>query len=108
MFFHKRQAAIAAGTINARFGPAPYVVAATHGTDTALLDMRSERYYTLDSVGSRIWSLLAEGSAVDEITAQLGEEFDASPDIIARDLDALLSRLQKASLILPGAEVEQR
>ena len=84
-----------------RLVPAPYVVAAVHGTDTALLDMRSERYYTLDSVGSRVWALLAEGHSPDDIASKIGEEFDAPSEKIVSDLRALLQHLEKASLITP-------
>jgi hypothetical protein len=108
MFFRRQQATIAAADTSTRFTPAPYVVAAMHGTDTALLDMRAERYYTLDEVGSRIWTLLVEGRSPDDIASQLGEEFDAPHDIIAHDLGALLARLEKASIILPGAEAGER
>jgi len=103
MLFRRHQATIAATIANTRFTPAPYVVAAVHGTDTALLDMRAERYYTLDAVGSRIWALLVDGHSADDIASKLGEEFDAPPDTITRDLSALLERLEKASIILPSA-----
>jgi hypothetical protein len=108
MFFRRQQATIAATDVGTRFTPAPYVVAAVHGTDTALLDMRAERYYTLDEVGSRIWTLLVEGRSPHDIASQLGDEFDAPRDIIEHDLGALLARLVKASLILPGAEPGER
>lgn len=91
-----------------RFDPAPHVVAAAHGSDTALLDMRSERYYTLDAVGSRIWALLASGYAVAEITSRIGEEFDASMTKIETDLRALLDRLEGASLIERAGEGQPR
>lgn len=85
----------------AHFVPAPYVVAAVHGTDTALLDMRAERYYTLDAVGSRVWQLLSGRHTVQQIAVELGEEFDAPLDRIESDLRALLDRLEEASLIVP-------
>lgn len=81
------------------FTPAPHVASAVHGVATALLDMRSERYYTLGEVGSRIWALLASGYTVGEIAQRLGEEFDASMTQIEADLHALLSRLEGAALI---------
>ena len=87
-----------------RFVPAPYVVAAVHGTDTALLDMRSERYYTLDSVGSRIWALLVDGHSADDIASKIGEEFDAPSEKIVSDLHALLQRLEEATLITPSTD----
>jgi hypothetical protein len=85
-----------------RFDLAPHVVAAVHGSDTALLDMRSERYYSLDAVGSRIWALLASGYSVGEIASHLGDEFDASMTTIEEDLRALLERLERAALIEPA------
>ena len=89
---------------SAHFVPAPYVVAAVHGTDTALLDMRAERYYTLNAVGSRVWEFLGAGHAVGQIAIELGEEFEAPLDRIESDLRALLDRLEQASLIVPVAE----
>ncbi len=82
-----------------RFAPAPHVTSAVHGAATALLDMRTERYYTLGEVGSRIWALLASGRSVDDIARRLGEEFDASEATIDADLRALLARLEGAALI---------
>lgn len=87
-----------------RFLTSPYVVAAVHGTDTALLDMRAERYYTLDAVGSRVWELLSAGHTVQQMAVELGEEFDAPLDRIESDLRALLSRLEETSLIVPTQE----
>jgi hypothetical protein len=81
------------------FVPASHVTSTVHGTDTALLDMRSERYYTLGEVGSRIWALLASGCSMAEIAERLGEEFDASMTKIEVDLRALLARLEGAALI---------
>lgn len=89
----------AAITDATHFVPASHVASALHGTDTALLDMRSERYYTLGEVGSRIWALLASGCTVAEIAERLGEEFDASMTKIEADLRALLARLEGAALI---------
>ena len=83
----------------AHFVPAPHVVSAVHGVDTALLDMRSERYYTLGDVGSRVWALLASGYSVGEIAERLSEEFDASMTKIEADLHSLLARLEGATLI---------
>lgn len=81
------------------FTPSPDVASAVHGVATALLDMRTERYYTLGEVGSRIWALLVSGYSVGEIAQRLGEEFDASMTMIEADLYALLTRLEGAALI---------
>lgn len=87
-----------------RFVPAPHVVAVVHGTDTALLDMRAERYYTLDEVGTRVWTLLGEGAPVDVIVRRLLDEFDAPAATIEGDLRALLDQLHSARLIAAAVQ----
>lgn len=90
------------------FAPSPHVVAAVHDADTALLDMRTERYYTLDAVGTRIWEMLGAGQSMDEIATHLADEFDAPLAVIDADLRALLAKLQSASLIIPSSGVSGR
>lgn len=99
MHFRESRAALGAPSRDTHFDPAPYVATAVHGADTALLDMRSERYYTLDVVGSRIWALLASGCSVGETASRIAEEFDASMTKIESDLRALLERLERTALI---------
>jgi transglutaminase-like putative cysteine protease len=64
-----------------------------HGDRTVLLDLRRERYYSLNEVGTRVWALLGDGVDVPTIIARLGEEFDAPIEQIADDVDLLLRRL---------------
>jgi hypothetical protein len=78
----------------ARFVQAPHVRSVVHGDRTILLDLRRERYYSLDEVGTRVWALLGEGADVPAIIARIGEEFDAPIGVIETDVDALLMRLE--------------
>lgn len=55
--------------------------------------MGRERYYSLDEVGTRVWSLLGDGADVPAVIARLSEEFDAPVEQIAGDVDAFLRRL---------------
>jgi hypothetical protein len=88
-----------------RFAHARHVKSAVHGDRTVLLDLRRERYYSLDDVGTRVWALLGDGADVPVIVARLAEEFDAPADRIAADVDAFLRRLaDEMKVIVPIVE----
>ena len=47
------------------------VIAQEVSGETVLLDLKSEQYFSLDVVGTRIWQLLNEGVAIDQIMFNL-------------------------------------
>lgn len=67
--------------------------------ETVLLDLASEQYFGLDSVGTRIWALLNEGAGATAVVDTLLEEFEVERETLAADLDELLARLAEAGLI---------
>jgi hypothetical protein len=69
------------------------------GEEMILLDYDRGIYYGLDPVGTRIWELIAEGKATDEIVATMAGEFDASPETIEADLGELLADLTAKALV---------
>ena len=79
--------------------PAATARAASRGEDTVLVDLTKGRYFTLNAVGTRIWSLLTPGITFDELTTTLANEYDAPPDVIAADAAHLIAQLQRAALI---------
>ncbi|HEY7876654.1 MAG TPA: PqqD family peptide modification chaperone, partial [Gemmatimonadaceae bacterium] len=70
---------VASGT-SARLVPPCHVLAATQGEETVLLDVERGRYYALNEVGSRIWSLVCEGVPFAGIVERLRAEYDVSPE----------------------------
>ncbi|HEU4585889.1 MAG TPA: PqqD family protein [Gemmatimonadaceae bacterium] len=86
-----------------RFKPEPLVLSVVHDTDSALLDLRSQRWFTLNEVGTRIWVLLSRGTEHAVIVELLAEEYDAPFDVIADDTRAILSALVSARLVQPIA-----
>jgi len=68
-------------------------------TDTAILDLRSERYFTLNDVGTRVWELLQEGTEVAVIVELLVEEYDAPIEVIAADTRDILIALLRRRLV---------
>jgi hypothetical protein len=102
MHFIKSYRSLVTANAPERFAPSPHAVSVTQGTDTALLDVISERYYTLNAVGTRIWELLTQGTAVTVIIELLAEEYAAPIHAIQEDTWALLTALQKAGLVKPS------
>jgi hypothetical protein len=70
--------------------------------EAVLLDLRSGRYFGLNAVGTRVWTLLAAGATIRAAAAAIVAEFDADPDQIARDVDDLVTELAARGLIVPA------
>jgi hypothetical protein len=70
--------------------------------ETVFLDLDSERYYGLDSVGTAMWAALIETGDVDQALQLLGGEFDVDQETLSRDLDAFVGRLAEQGLLLVG------
>ena len=69
------------------------------GGEAVLLDLASERYFGLDPVGTRIWSLLGDDDRLQWVHEQLCAEYEAESDRIASDLLALVDQLAEAGLV---------
>jgi hypothetical protein len=63
------------------------------------LDLKSENYFGLDAVGTRIWQLVRDNGDVQVILETILDEFDADEARIRRDLEALLSEIADLGLI---------
>lgn len=66
--------------------------------EAVILDLGAGTYFGLNAVGARMWQLLGEHSVLRTVFDTLCREYDASPDVLERDLIALVSRLEQARL----------
>ena len=64
-----------------------------------ILGLKSGVYYGLSDVGARIWSMVQEPRAVDEIRDEILKEYDIEPGRCEKDVLALLEKLADAGLI---------
>lgn len=88
-------------TSDTRITPHPEVVWRLVEGEVVLLSVTSGEYFSLDGVGSRVWSLIPDtGVTVGDLCTSLCEEFDAPADAIARDVGALCDRLVAADLLV--------
>ena len=67
--------------------------------EMVLLDLASNQYFGLDPVGTRIWTLLAEGCDLAAVRATLLAEYDVTAAVLDPDLVALLEALADAGLV---------
>ncbi len=61
--------------------------------DLVAMSVQRGMCYGLNAVGTRIWALIAEPRSVDDLCAQLRQEFDVDEDECRRDVVDLLEEL---------------
>ena len=69
-----------------------------HG-EAVLLNLKSGVYFGLDSVGTRIWQLLADQDLLSDVAGSIAAEFDVTEDRCAADLTALVADLERHGLV---------
>lgn len=68
--------------------------------EAVILDLGTQRYYTLDATGTRMWQLLAEhGEAAKAVEALLAE-YEVERRVVERDLAALVEELVAEGLLV--------
>ncbi len=77
----------------------PDAVSSLVGGETIVLDFASNRFFTLDEVGGRIWALIAERGTFGGILEGVVAEFDVEAGLAKADLERLLSELAARGLV---------
>jgi len=67
--------------------------------ESVILNLDSERYYGIDSVGTRILSVLTTSDSIEAAYNTLVEEYDVDADVLRQDLLALVERLVEQGLV---------
>ena len=67
--------------------------------ESVLLEMETQRYYGLDDVGTRVWTLLREFGSVNDVASHLQLEFDADLESLRSDVYALVQKMASAGLV---------
>jgi len=67
--------------------------------ESVLLNLNTERYFGLDSVGTRMWQLVTSAATIEAAYFELIEEFDVDPETLRSHLSGLLDHLLENGLI---------
>lgn len=70
--------------------------------EAVLLNLETERYYGLDSVGTRMWQLMATDGDVAKAFEQLSTEYDVAPEVLRHDMAELIAKLSELGLLKAG------
>jgi coenzyme PQQ synthesis protein D (PqqD) len=69
---------------------------------TVLLNTDTGRYFTLDDVGGRAWTVLTSSPSIEEARDRLLDEYAADPVDLMRDLETLIASLTEQGLVEVG------
>ena len=75
------------------------VVATELGEGLALLNLKTNEYFSLNDVGAFVWSVLPKPRS--EIIQAVVEQYEVTADDCAGDVDLLLEDLRNAALAEP-------
>lgn len=78
---------------------APDVVARRLEDELVLVNMKTNRIFSLNRTGARFWELLAEGGGLALVEERMLQEFDVDPDQLADEMDDLVWHLSRAGLV---------
>ncbi len=70
------------------------------GGELLMMSVEQGRYFNLNSVGSRIWELLAAPVAVDGLVDALTAEYDVTPAEARQEVQRFLGALRERGLLV--------
>ena len=69
------------------------------GGEAVLLNLKTERYYGLDEVGTRMWQVMTTADSLDSAHETLLAEYDVEPGKLREDMDKLVDKLLSEGLL---------
>lgn len=69
------------------------------GEEAVLLNLKSEQYFGLDPIGTRMWNVLTTSDSVQTAFDALLSEYEVAADVLRRDLTDLLEKLLAHGLV---------
>ena len=61
--------------------------------ESVFLELKSERYFGLDAVGTRFWKALTSAGSIEAAYQNLLEEYEVDPQHLRRDLEDWVEKL---------------
>jgi hypothetical protein len=86
--------------ISARFRSSPDALAPRVGDEIVLVDLRTDRIYSLNRTAARIWELMCADYDRAEVEHRMLEEFDVTPGQLAEAIDELVVTMTQDGLLV--------
>ncbi|HVB97764.1 MAG TPA: PqqD family protein [Candidatus Dormibacteraeota bacterium] len=82
----------------------PHVLLQQVGEESVLLDLKTETYFGLDSVGTRMWEALTKAATVDAAYREVLATYEVDPTRLRQDMEALIEKLIEKGLLETSGE----
>ena len=77
----------------------PYVTTSFVDDDAVLLNTRTNQYFAIQAVSSRLWQLMKDGKGLREVCQVLQTEYIAEPADVEKDVLDLVRELTENGLV---------
>jgi hypothetical protein len=67
--------------------------------ESVILNLKTETYFGLDKVGTRMWSALTTADSIQAAYEALAAGYDVDPEQLRSDLSAILEKLLEHGLL---------
>ena len=71
----------------------PDLLETTLDNEVVLMSVERGSYFGLENTGKRIWQLLETPQTLAQLQEALGNEYEAPPDVIVRDVAVFLQKM---------------
>ena len=67
--------------------------------ESVILNLKDERYYGLDGVGTSMWGALTTSASIQAAYERLLNEYEVDGEVLRRDLTSLIEQLLARDLV---------
>lgn len=83
-----------------RFRSSPDALATRVGDEIVLVDLKTDRIYSLNRTAARIWELMCVDCDRAEVERHMLEEFDVTPGQLAAAIDEVIMSMTQDGLLM--------
>jgi len=69
------------------------------GNEAVILNLATSRYFGLNSVGTRLWQLIAEHGSEEKVIKAFQAEYEVEEMQLRQDMDDLIQQLMQKGLV---------
>ncbi|HEX3409957.1 MAG TPA: PqqD family protein [Candidatus Binataceae bacterium] len=80
--------------------PNPDVLWQRLDDEVIVMQLKTDRIFSLNPTGARFWELIARGMKLDAVREEMGKEFDVSPEVLAAEVEGILALLIGEQLLI--------
>jgi len=84
----------------ARFRSSPDALATRVGDEIVLVDLKTDRIYSLNRTAARIWELVCADCDRAEVERRMLQEFDVTPGQLAEAIDEVIVSMTQDGLLM--------